>query len=288
MRRREKPSPIVPQVLDFDLSGITIRLTGVPPAVAERLSSEWRLYAINGSTLPFLSLQILPDRIEPPGTRFEPKAMRSVFTGGVATFVMPEGRAEVHRDGQGVIELARELGQLEFFTLMNLVRASLAWCLPSRGSALLHAAGLVIDGRGFVLAGAEGSGKSTWARLGEGEGAIVISDDLVLIDATPRGYDLLGAPFRSTHKTVFRKGRWPLAGILFPDHGTFPKVAGVPAIVAKARIAANLTFVADAVQSDDRVPELIDELATRIPCAQLTFAPDPGFVDTLRKWPEPS
>ena len=275
------------QVLDFDLSGITVRLSAVPPVSAERLSAEWTVYASDGESNPFLEIEIRPDRIEPPSSSFEPKAMLSRFSGAEALFELPEGRARVHRDGRGTVDLARDLGAREFFTLMNLVRASLAWCLPSRGAALLHAAGLVLDGRGFVLAGAESSGKSTWARLGEQRGGIVISDDLVLVDATPDGHALLGAPFRSTHKTLFRKERWPLACILFPDHGPSPSTSSVAPIVAKARIAANLTFIADAVQSDDRVPALIDDLATRTPCAQLTFAPDPGFVETLRAWPGP-
>jgi len=33
---------------------------------------------------------------------------------------------------------------------------------------------------------------------------------------------------------------------------------------------------------------LIEDLATRTPCAELTFAPDPGFVETLRAWPGPA
>lgn len=276
------------QALEFDLSGVTLRLTDVPSGTAARLATEWGVYATVGVSAPFLRIQILSDRIEPPGSVFEPKKMVSRFSGEEALFGLPEGRARVDRDGRGTIELARELGSREFFTLMNLVRASLAWCLPSRGAALLHAAGLVLDERGFVLAGSEGSGKSTWARLGEESGAIVISDDLVLVDATPDGHALLGAPFRSTHKTVFRKGRWPLASILFPEHGPSPRLSSVPPIVAKARIAANLTFVADAVEADDRIPGLIEDLATRTPCAELTFAPDPGFVETLRAWPGPA
>lgn len=276
------------QALEFDLSGVTLRLTDVPSGTAARLATEWGVYATVGVSAPFLRIQILSDRIEPPGSAFEPKKMVSRFSGKEALFGLPEGRARVDRDGRGTIELARELGSREFFTLMNLVRASLAWCLPSRGAALLHAAGLVLDERGFVLAGSEGSGKSTWARLGEESGAIVISDDLVLVDATPDGHALLGAPFRSTHKTVFRKGRWPLASILFPEHGPSPRLSSVPPIVAKARIAANLTFVADAVEADDRIPGLIEDLATRTPCAELTFAPDPGFVETLRAWPGPA
>jgi hypothetical protein len=276
------------QVLDFDLSGVTLRLEDVPPASAERLSTEWCVYASSEVSSPFLRIGIRSDRSEPPGSSFEPKKMLSRFDGAQAEFELPEGRASVHRDGQGTIDLAQGLGSREFFTLMNLVRASLAWCLPSRGAGLVHAAGLVLDGRGFVLVGAESSGKSTWARLGEEQGAIVLSDDLVLLDATTDGHALLGAPFRSTHKTIFRKGRWPLTAVLFPDHGPSPRLSSVPAILSKARIAANLTFVADAVQSDDRVAGLIDRLATRTPCAQLTFAPDPSFVDTLRAWPGPA
>ena len=175
------------QVLDFDLSGIAIRLADVPVASAERLSAEWAVYASDRVSSPFLEIEIRPDRIEPSISAFEPKAMLSRFSGAEALFELPEGRARVHRDGRATVDLARDLGGREFYTLTNLVRASLAWALPSRGAALLHAAGLVLDGRGFVLAGAESSGKSTWARLGEERGGIVVSDDLVLLDATRDG-----------------------------------------------------------------------------------------------------
>jgi hypothetical protein len=274
------------QVLDFDLSGITLRAAGVPVASAERWSSEWSVYAGEGRADPFLALDVVRGRSEPPRAAFEPKAMRSSFDGVQAEFTLPEGRARVDRRGQATIELARDLGPREFFTLMNFVRAALAWCLPARGAALLHAAGLVLDDRGFVLVGAEGSGKSTWAARGEDGGAIVLSDDVVLIDRSASGHDLLGAPFRSTHRTVRRRGRWPLAAILFPDHGSPARISSVATILAKARIAANLTFIAEAVQSDDQVAGLIDGLATRTPCARLTFPPDPSFLGPLRAWPQ--
>jgi hypothetical protein len=277
-----------PSDLDFDLSGIGLRLEGVPRPAAERLLAEWRVYESREPAPPLLRMEIRPDRVEPPQQSFEPKKMISEFHGSEARFVMPEGLARVDREGRGVIELARELGQREFYTLVNLVRASLAWCLPSRRSALLHAAGMVIDDRAFVLAGAESSGKSTWARVGEEAGAVVLSDDLVLLDAVADGYEILGAPFRSPHRTRFRTGRWPLAAILFPDHGELPRFTDVPPLLAKARVAANLTFIAEAVQFDGRISGLIDALATRVPCAQLTFAPDPSFVDTLRRWPGPA
>jgi hypothetical protein len=279
------PDPNV--TLDFDLSGIVLRLEDVPRTSAATLRRELCVYAASPASRPFLHLGVGRGAAPPPRAAFAPKSMRSELSADGAVFFMPEGRAEIALSGAGKIELARGLGDREYFTLMNLVRSCLAWMLPSRGGALLHAAGLVIEDRGFVLVGAEGTGKSTWARLGEEAGGKVVSDDLVLLDPAHGGYDLLGAPFRSTHRTTMLKGRWPLAAVLFPDHGDRPKLEPVPALLAKARIAANLTFIADAVECDERVPALIERLHRSVPCAELTFAPEIGFVELLRKWPGP-
>lgn len=274
--------------IELDLSGLSLRLEGVPQASAVRLKNEWRAFrADTAGAAPFLRVCVRSSSTSPASDApFAPKRMRSRLTRDSAVFSMPEGRAEVALSGPARIELSGGLGEREYFTLLNLLRSSLAWRLPSRPAALLHAAGAVVDGRAFVLTGAEGTGKSTWAHLAEQAGARIVSDDLVLLDASTRGFDLLGAPFRSTHRTQFRKGRWPLAAILFPAHGAAPSLASVAPIVAKARITANLPFIAEAVEHDERVTVLVDRLASEIACAELTFAPDPGFVRTLRDWPK--
>jgi hypothetical protein len=180
------------------------------------------------------------------------------------------------------VELCEDLGALEYFTLLNLLRAALAWSLPSRGGALVHAAAVVLEGRAFALAGPEGSGKSTWSRIAEQGGARVVSDDLILLDPDGSRFALLGAPFRSTHVAPFRSGRWPLAALLFPRHGAEPALVPVPPLLARARIVANLPFVAEAIERDERVERVVHRLAGATRCMELTFAPDGRYLALLR------
>jgi hypothetical protein len=211
--------------------------------------------------------------------------MSSEFLAGRARFALPEGHAEVASAGEARIRLVRGTPSTAYFAMQNLLRACLAWSLPGRSAALLHAAALAIGKRGFALVGPEGCGKSTWARIGDEHGAHVLSDDLVLVECGDAGAELLGSPFRSTHEGDYRPGRWRLAAILFPRHGAPPAIADCDALRAGARLAANLPFVADAIERDDRVAQLVDRLVREVPCRELTFAPDPSFLDLLRAEP---
>ena len=269
--------------MDFDFSGIALRVSGLPRAAAEALARDWAAFRAGSAARPLLDVDVVqgpPVAGEPP--RFDPKAMRAELGPTAAVFHMPQGRVEVDDAGRARLELAPGPAAHEHYALLNLLRAALAWRLLARGGALLHAAGLVVDGRAVVLAGAEGAGKTTWAREGERGGASVVSDDLVLLDPEADGFALAGAPFRSTHAVAFRRGRWPLAALLFARHGAAPALAPVPPLLARARIVANLPFVAEALDRDERLREVVERLAERVPCRELTFAPDPGFLALLR------
>jgi hypothetical protein len=275
----------VTDLVDVDLSGVRLRIAGLASGLARRISEEWTGYVVAREGEPFLRLDVSYDD-EPAGeNEYLPKAMRSSLAPDRAHFDMPEGTAVVGREGTAAIRLKRELGEREFYTLVNLLRACLAWRLPDRGGMLLHAAGLIVDRRAFLLAGPEDSGKSTWARAGKEGGAGVLSDDLVLIDGAGERLEALGSPFRSTHRALTGPGRWPLAGILFPAHGSPPALAPVESLLAAARLTANLTFIAEGVGRDERIAALIERATSEIRCAELTFAPEPSFLTLLRSWP---
>jgi hypothetical protein len=177
--------------------------------------------------------------------------------------------------------LAVELGRREFYTLANLLRACVAWLLPGRRGLMLHAAGLLLEGRAHLLVGPESSGKSTWAALGEAAGGRVISDDLVLLDGSGERVEALGSPFRSTHRADYRPGRWPLHSVLFPRHGEPAALRAVSELLATARLSANLPFVSEAVATDPRIAAALRGVVRTVECAELTFSPDPSFVALL-------
>jgi hypothetical protein len=272
--------------VSLSFSGIVLNIEGMARPVAERMLRDWRSFVIDDETEPFLTVEVsaLDGDAEP--RPFLPKDMASEFLPGQARFSMNGGEIRVDDTGRADLRLARGLGTNEYHTLMNLLRAGLAWRLPARGAALLHAAGIVVDGRAFLLVGAEGSGKSTWALLGEQAGATVLSDDLVLVDGGAGPLEALGSPLRSTHRADYRPGRWPVAAILFPRHGERPAWRRCPGLETRARLAANLPFVCSAPDRDSRVFDVVERLATAVPCRELTFGLDPTFVELLRSTPD--
>jgi hypothetical protein len=273
--------------LGLNLSGVTLGLEGLSDRLLERLRREWAPFVSGPHDCPFLRVDVAFGERDPSvGGAYEPKSMKSLLTSDSARYSMPEGSAEIVSSGRATIRLGRDLGEREYFTLVNLLRACLAWSLPSRGGALLHAAGLVVAGRAFLMVGPEGSGKSTWTALGEREGARVLSDDLVLVDGIAPCLEALGAPFRSTHRFRFRPGRWPVAAVFFPRHGIGPGWSAVPALIAKARVAANLPFIAEGIERDPRISMLVDRFADSVPCLEFTFGTESRFLALLESWPE--
>jgi hypothetical protein len=270
--------------LGFDLSGVRLRLAGLPDDVARGTSEEWRHFASAPPADPFLHVRVEPVDVGDVPASFLPKEMTSRFEPGSARFDMPEGTAEV-RDGTARIRLGRDLGERGYYAFHNLLRACLAWRLPDRGAAMLHAAGLVVDGRAFVLVGPAGSGKSTWVVHGEATGARALSDDVVLVDRATGTLEALGAPFRSTHRREYRPGRWPVAAVLWPMHGPAPALTATPRLLARAKVAANLPFLADGVGQDERIDAAVDAVLS-VPCLGLTFAPDAAFVPLLAGFPQ--
>jgi hypothetical protein len=268
----------------FDLSGIGIGFEGLPQELEARLGREWAAFAVAPERC---LLRLAVSRIDgaAAGGRYDPKGMRSQLDPDGASFSLDEGQARVDAHGRAEIRLVRGTGEREWFTLLNLFRACLAWTLPSHGGAMLHAAGAVVGERAFVLVGGEGAGKSTWAALAAAGGARVVSDDIVLVDGREETLAVAAAPLRSTLRLDYARGRWPLAGILFPRHGSDPARGPVGRLRAQAALAANLPFVADGVERDPRIGAVLDRLLREAPAAELTFARDGRFLELLRAWP---
>ena len=270
--------------LEFDISGVGVRLSDLPEEISSILESAWHAFVTERVTSPVLDLRVEAEPVEPFSGPFDPKAMRAEISSESARYEMLEGRVEVDARGRGRVEVGIVEGSRSYYAFANLIRAALAWRMLSRGGALLHAAGVVLSDRAFVLAGPADSGKSTWARLAQEAGGAVLSDDLVLIDGVGDGIEALGAPFRSTHANTSGPGRWPLAAILFPVHGSEVALSPVSGIESRAKVLANLPFVADGVAEDRRVTETIEAWISSVPTRKLTFGRDPAFVYTLESF----
>ena len=269
--------------LSFDLSGLSLALTGVDPELADGFRREWRAFVVPDTRDSWLEVHLAESGhhiVARPGMR----GIAACEIGGAsAAFTSDEGEIELGTEGAAQARLGSGDAAWRFWGLTNLLMAAIAYRLPSLPGALLHAAGVVIDGRAFLLVGSEGSGKSTWARVARGAGARIVGDDAVLVDASRGPLTLLGSPVRAHEAHPGGPGRWPVAAILHARFGPSPRLSTLDPLVVQARLVANVPFLAGAWGSDPRLGRLADRLATSVPHRELTFAPDPSFVPLLRE-----
>jgi hypothetical protein len=270
-------------VVDLDLSGLALRLSGADDGIEASVVAHWGAFLARGATgPPWIDVAVVPSE-RPLLAR---PTMRPSLTGEVrpegARFTSDEGSIEIGADGRAQATIGTGDPAWRFWGLANLLAAAIAYRLPSRPGALLHAAGIVLDGRAFLLVGAAGTGKSTWARLARAAGARVVSDDAVVLDAASGQVELLGTPVRSHEAHPGGVGRWPVAAILHARWGSPPRLAPVTPLEVQARLAANLLYLATGWGRDPRLEAAVDALAGGVPHRELTFSPDPSFVALLR------
>src|SRR5262245_27013883 len=94
---------------------------------------------------------------------------------------------------QAVLSLVQPEGRLFDRGLENFLRVLTVSFVLESGGFLLHASGIVRNGRAYVFFGPSGSGKTTVTHLSPND--VVLSDDLTLVVRTGRGYEAAGIPF---------------------------------------------------------------------------------------------
>ncbi len=265
--------------LSFDLSGFGLVLRGLPPEVVSLFHRDWNAFLQEGTASPVLDAEVHVAGTPPPPGGMTAKQMTSHHDAGVTRFSMAEGAIEIRPDGTASVRLAPADASRQFYAMTNFIVAAMAVRLPSHGGAVLHAAGAAIDGRGFALVGSTGSGKSTWAAIVKSAGGIFLSDDLIFVDAGTR--EILSTPIRGDHPVPHGPHRWPLRALLLPRHGRDPALSAVSRMSATVRLAANLPFAAEQLESDPYLGELIQTLVSTVPAYELTFARDSSFMELL-------
>lgn len=193
------------------------------------------------------------------------------------------GRLEGLPEARGALwtptdDPGRFLGAFE-----NLLRLVVAYRLLARGGVLLHSAGVVVDGRAWVLFGRSGAGKSTICALAAEAGLDVLSDELNLLWVRDDGgVEVESLPFAGDFGQRCRpRVRFPLAGLLQLAKGDRETRSSLPLI----RGVAGLLACAPVVNADPGRQEMllarIETLARLRPPELLTFRRDGRPWDIL-------
>lgn len=156
--------------------------------------------------------------------------------------------------------------------------------LLARGRGVeVHALGIRdVDGRGYLFLGHSGAGKSTTARLWEGTGALVLSDDRIILRALEGKVWMYGTPWHGEEKLAAPE-RTELTRIFVLGRGDENELLSLapPQAVAELFTRSFVPFY-DAAALGYTL-EVLQQVAGAVACAELRFVPDRRVVEFVRE-----
>jgi len=156
--------------------------------------------------------------------------------------------------------------------------------LLSRGrGVIIHGCGLDYQGKGILMAGVSGSGKTTVAGLWSQEKQVtILSDDRVIIKQENGELYMYGTPWHGDAGVCTNK-KVKLESIYFLSHDAENNIKTVSAIesVSKLMVCCFTTFW-DKTGMEFTL-SFIDNMAKKIPCFDLGFVPDKNVLEFLKE-----
>lgn len=155
------------------------------------------------------------------------------------------------------------------------------YILAARGGLILHSCGFETAGRGIVLAGRSGAGKTTSARFLEPRGDVtVFSDDRTIVRRSDAGWRVHGTPWPGD-AGIARQASAPLSSLVFLTKAD--RNAIVP--IEKADALRRLLIVTSVpwYDADYMTPILdtADRLLAEVPCYEFRFRNDASAADEV-------
>ncbi len=155
--------------------------------------------------------------------------------------------------------------------------------LSASGGSELHACGVVDEeGRGILLAGSSGDGKTTSAMLWSVErGVTILSDDRVIVRPDGTGFRMFGTPWHG-EAGFAANAEARVAAVFILEHGHVSRAERVPPEAAVVpRLQRCVPPFSDRVGVEGALESLL-ALTCSVPCFRLQFRPDHTAVEAVQ------
>lgn len=160
----------------------------------------------------------------------------------------------------------------------------LMYFLSQREGALIHAAGIGINGKGYIFPGKSGAGKSTISLQFLGEDTMeMLSDDRVIIRKIDGTFRAFGTPWPGEGGIAANRSI-PLYGIFFISHAEKNMIREITprkAIEKLMPVTSIPWFDKDVMP---RILNFCDDIISNIPAYELFFKPDREIADVFEKF----
>ncbi len=171
-------------------------------------------------------------------------------------------------------------------TVLNPIRYPLdqlliMYILSQKQGALVHSAGIDIDGRGFIFAGKSGAGKSSLSQQFLARDDIeLLSDDRIVIRRVEGAFTAFGTPWPGDAGIAANKSTG-LHGIFYISHGDTNTIRVIKPQEALERLLPVTSIPWYDREIMSRVLLICEDLVSNVPVYELAFVPGAEVVDVL-------
>jgi len=156
-------------------------------------------------------------------------------------------------------------------------QAIIANRLVHHDALIIHAAGVVWKGQGFIFGGRPGIGKTTLARLWRKQGATLLNDDRIILRFIDGRPFLFASPWHGEEEKIFDQSA-PLAGIFHLSQAPSNQSTRLNGAAAVASLMATAVAPFYSAASVARLLKLSERICQVAPSNQLAFHPDERIV----------
>jgi hypothetical protein len=147
------------------------------------------------------------------------------------------------------------------------------YMLAEREGVLIHSSGIDFHGRGYMLSGRSGAGKSTISRRFESAGHEVLSDDRIIIRKIDGELRMFGTPW-SGEAGIAKNKELPLDGIFFLHQGVEDIIKKITPAEAMERLVPVTSIPWYDKSVLPKVLTFCDEIVSACPAYDLVFRRD--------------
>lgn len=157
--------------------------------------------------------------------------------------------------------------------------------LPHVDGLLIHGAGIVVDGAGYLFAGVSGAGKSTFSRLLAASGELLycgLSDDRVVVRRSGDAWFIAGTPWAGDAGVV-SAGQAPLRGIYVLQQADRNRVVPMTVSDAVRRVLPMTSVPWHDATTAERALGVLGDVLRVVPCWRFDFKREPECIAVLRE-----
>jgi len=150
----------------------------------------------------------------------------------------------------------------------------LMYILAQKGGILMHAAGIDVNGRGYIFPGRSGAGKSTLSRqFLTRKDNIILNDDRIIIRQINDVYKVFGTPWPGELGIAENKSTL-LHGIFFIHHGNENTVKKLAPWEAMERLMSvtSIPWYDEKIMTN--ILQFCEDMVSDVPAFELHFRPD--------------